>query len=221
MTENKLVEQVVIYGCGGSGRELAWLAASCRRGRKKYQAVCFMDDDQARQGQKVNGIPVMSLEETRRVYPEARAVCSAGSPVIREKMVENAARFGFDFATLIHPRVERSGHVEIGPGAVICAGSVVTVNVIIGRHVQINVNCTVSHDAVLGDYCTLAPGAHITGCNRLGRGVFVGAGAVIINGNINEPIVIGDNAVIGAGAVVTASILAGVTVAGVPARPVT
>ena len=48
----------------------------------------------------------------------------------------------------------------------------------------------------------------------------MGTGAVIINGTEEAPLVIGDDAVIGAGAVVTKSVPPGVTVVGVPARPI-
>jgi len=72
---------------------------------------------------------------------------------------------------------------------------------------------------MMGDFTTLAPGVHISGCVHLGKRVYVGTGAVIINGTQEEPIVIGDDAVIGAGACVIKSVPTGQTVVGVPARP--
>ena len=83
---------------------------------------------------------------------------------------------------------------------------------------QINLGCTIGHDVIMGDYTTLAPGVHVSGCVHFGRRVYVGTGAVIINGTQNNPIVIGDDVVIGAGACVTKSVSAGLTVVGVPAR---
>jgi len=133
--------------------------------------------------------------------------------------MEKAAA-GFGFETIIHPRVEISRWVEKGTGTVICAGSIVTTNIILGEHVQINLDCTVCHDVIMGDYTTLAPGARVSGCVHMGRGVYIGAGAVIINGTLDSPLTIGDGAVIGAGACVTKSVAAGATVVGVPATPV-
>ncbi len=126
---------------------------------------------------------------------------------------------GLGAATLIHPRVERSQWIEVGAGTVICAGNILTVNIKIGRHTQINLDCTIGHDVVMGEYTTLAPGVHVSGWVHFGRRVYVGTGAVIINGTEKAPVVIGDDAVIGAGAVVTKSVAAGSTVVGVPARP--
>jgi acetyltransferase-like isoleucine patch superfamily enzyme len=48
----------------------------------------------------------------------------------------------------------------------------------------------------------------------IGDGVWMGAGAIVLDG-----VMIGEGAVIGAGATVTRSVAPGVTVAGVPARP--
>jgi sugar O-acyltransferase (sialic acid O-acetyltransferase NeuD family) len=121
-------------------------------------------------------------------------------------------------ATLVHPRVEKSRWVTIGSGVVICAGNILTTNITIGDNVQINLDCTVGHDVQLAEYATLAPGVHVSGCVTVGRRVYIGTGAVIINGTQQEPLTIGDDAVVGAAACVTRSVAAGATVVGVPAK---
>ena len=50
---------------------------------------------------------------------------------------------------------------------------------------------------------------------HIGRNVWIGGGAILLPG-----ITVGDNAIIGAGAVVTRDVAAGATVAGNPARPI-
>lgn len=211
--------QIAIYGAGGFAREVAWLVQACNEGAERYQVVCFIDDNLEKQGRMLNGIPIMGLERARDRFPEARVVGGVGSPQSRQFLMEKAAQVGFQFETVVHPRVERSPWIEIGTGTVICAGNILTTNIVLGRHVQINLDCTIGHDVVMGDYATLAPGVHVSGCVHLGQRVYVGTGAVIINGTLEEPIQIGDDAVIGAGACVIGSVPAGVTVVGVPARP--
>jgi serine O-acetyltransferase len=79
----------------------------------------------------------------------------------------------------------------------------------------------VSGQARLGNHCNLSQGVTIgvagrgdrRGCPVLGNRVYVGAGAILI-GNIQ----IGDDAAIGAGAVVTKSVPPRAVVAGNPAR---
>lgn len=212
-------EQLVIYGAGGSAREVAWLAQACRVVRP-LEVVCFVDDDPSVHGTIVNGIPVMGLQAARQRFAIAKLVGGVGSPQVREKLMAKAAATGFPFATLVHPRAEYSDTVKIGAGVVICAGNILTVNIELGAHVQINLDCTVAHDAILGDYTTLAPGVHVSGRVHFGRRVYVGTGANIINGAPEEPLSIGDDAVIGAGACVIRSVAAGQTVVGVPAKPI-
>ncbi|MGD0624816.1 MAG: acetyltransferase [Thermodesulfobacteriota bacterium] len=207
-------KQIAIYGASGFGREVAWLAQTCN----SYDIVCFIDDNESKHGCFLNGIPVMSLEQTRGKFPAAKIIGGVGIPKTREKIMEKATLAGFEFETIIHPRVEFSKWIEIGAGSVICAGNILTTNIILGKHVQINLDCTIGHDVIMGDYTTLAPGVHISGWVHCGKRVYVGTGAVIINGTEHSPIDIGDDVIIGAGAVVTKSIPSNVTVVGVPAK---
>jgi sugar O-acyltransferase (sialic acid O-acetyltransferase NeuD family) len=132
--------------------------------------------------------------------------------------MNRAAENGFTWASLIHPRVERSQWISVGRGVVICAGTILTTNIVVGDHVQINIDCTIGHDVSLGEYTTLAPGVHVSGCVTIGRRVYIGTGAVIINGTQQEPLTIGDDTVVGAAACVTRSVSPGETVVGVPAK---
>lgn len=214
-----MTTQIAIYGAGGFAREVAWLAESLNDSTKKNQVVCFVDDDVANHGKVLNSIPIMSLEKAHQTFPDAKIVSGIGAPRVREVVMGKAAATGFEFATLIHPRVECSQWIEYGEGIVICAGNILTTNITLGNHVQINLDCTIGHDVVMGDYTTLAPGVHVSGWVHFGKRVYVGTGAVIINGTAERPLTIGDDAVIGAGACVTKSIPAGVTAVGIPAKP--
>lgn len=212
--------QVAVYGAGGFGREVAWLTEQCSTSDHLYEVVNFIEDDAELYGRTINGIAVLGLTETKDRFPDALVAAGIGSPQVRQAVMTKVAYAGLGFATLVHPRVERSKWIEIGVGAVICAGNILTVNIRIGCQVQINLDCTVGHDVIMGDYTTLAPGVHVSGWVHFGQRVYVGTGAAIINGTERAPLLIGDDAIIGAGAVVTKSVAAGSTVVGVPARPI-
>lgn len=213
-------KQIAIYGAGGFAREVAWLVETCNVTDNKYEVVSFIDDDETNHGKVLNEIPIYGLDESKRRFADACVVGGVGSPKTREGLMRKAAAVGFAFETIIHPRVERSRWIDVGVGSVICAGNILTTNITLGEHVQINLDCTIGHDVVMEDFTTLAPGVHVSGCVRFGKRVYVGTGAVIINGTQDVPLIIGDDAVIGAGACVTKPVPSGATAVGVPAKPI-
>jgi len=212
-------EQIAIFGAGGFGREVAYWIEDCQQAYNNMQAVCFVDDNRAKHGTIQNDLPIMGLASARECFPQAKIVGAIGSPTLRQHLMDRAATAGFEFASVIHPRTECSRWVKIGKGTVICAGNMLTTNIVLGKHVHLNMDCTIGHDVVMGDYTTLAPGVHVSGYVHFGKRVYVGTGAVFVNGTEDEPLVIKDDAVIGAGACVTKPVLAGTTVVGVPAKP--
>lgn len=210
---------VLIYGGGGMAREVAWLLESINKANKKYKFIGFIDDDVSLHGQFLNSYPVMSLEHAYAQHPSAHVVSGIGNPKIRQLTLQKALELGFELATPIHPRAEMSQWVDIGTGTVICAGNILTTNIKLGKCVQINLDCTIGHDVVMGDYTTLAPGVHVSGWVHMGKRVYIGTGATIINGTREKPLVIEDDVVVGAGACVVKSLPRGVTAVGIPAKP--
>lgn len=206
-------DRLCIFGAGGFGREVAWLVQ--QTWGKKLE-LFFAVDKPAYAGGETNGIPVVLTSNI--VNPEGfHYVAAVGSPALRRSAVRHCEQFGMQATQIVHPRTEKSSLVEIGLGSIICAGCIITTNIIIGAHVHVNLACTIGHDVHIGDYTTISPGCHISGNVHIGSDVFIGTGAVIINGTADSPLTIGDGAVIAANACVLRSVEAGTMVAGVPA----
>ena len=106
-------------------------------------------------------------------------------------------------------------HLTYNGGRVVFPGARISPQAKLGRHVHVNYNAVVSHGCVVGEFTTICPGAVLSGDVIVEPGVFIGAGATIIHGGIT----IGYDSVIGAGAVVVHDVPPGMTVVGVPARP--
>lgn len=207
---------ILIYGAGCFGREVAWLAERCRD--PSYRVVAFLSDS-AKRGQLVRGRPVLTPSDARDRWPNAAVALGEGDGRLRERFAERCDALGLRLATLVHPNVEMDcGSIRVGEGTVICAGNILTVDVTLGRCVQINLGCTVGHDAILEDFVTLAPGVHVSGWVTIKGGAYIGTGAVTVNGAEGGPLVIGERAVVGAGAVVTKDVPPGEMWVGVPAR---
>jgi sugar O-acyltransferase (sialic acid O-acetyltransferase NeuD family) len=210
--------QILIYGAGGFGRGVAWLATVARHSGEPYEPVAFIDDSEQNWARIVNDLPVLGLDDALDRFPDAAVVSGIGNGPLRRLTMERVRERGGRWATLIHRNVEMSKWIELGDGAVICAGNILNTNIVIGKQVQMNLACTLGHDVRMGDYVTLSPGVHVSGNVTMENGVFIGTGAVIINGTSDEPLVIGENAVVGAGASVICSVPANTTVVGVPAK---
>ncbi|HKB11913.1 MAG TPA: NeuD/PglB/VioB family sugar acetyltransferase [Vicinamibacterales bacterium] len=207
-------ERIAVFGGGGFAREVAWLGEACGR-----EIVCFIDDDAGKVGSTLNDVPILSLDECAERFPGIAVAAGIGSPGTRQSVMDRVLARGLQWCSLIHPRVERSRWITIGSGVVVCAGNILTTNITVGDQVQINLDCTIGHDVRLDDYATLAPGVHVSGAVHIGRHAYLGTGAAVINGTQHQPLIIGAGAVVGAGACVTRSVDPGVTVVGVPARP--
>jgi sugar O-acyltransferase (sialic acid O-acetyltransferase NeuD family) len=203
-----------VFGAGGHGQEIAWIAQDAWRSAPEIRFV--VDDERHLPDGPVEGRPVMLLDEVG-FDADSRYVVGDGDGAVRRRVSAELEARGGLAATVVHASVQRSASVTIAPGAVVFPGTILTANVTIGRHAHLNAACTVSHDSTVGDYATLSPGVHVAGRVHVGSGVFVGVGANVINGLPGRPLVIGDDAVIAAGACVPSSVETGALMAGVPA----
>lgn len=210
------VQELAIFGASGFAREVAVWAQTATWDGAGFRLAGFIDEiDHDR---TVNGRQVLSLKEMA-----GRAevfVVAVGDPDLRARLADRAEAVGLRPAPpLVHPssRVDPAS-ITVEDGAVICAGCTLTTDITLRRHVQVNLHCTVGHDVVLGEFATLAPGVHVSGKVEIGRGAYLGTGAVTVDGEYDAPLRIGDGAVVGAGAVVTRDVDPGTTVVGIPAR---
>ena len=210
--------ELLIFGAGGFGREVASWAGRARWQGRGFEVVGFVDDNAP--AAELNGKPVLALADAAARHPGASVIATVGDPRLRERLVGKALEAGLvATAPLLHPTVEYDhDYVDFADGVVVCAGCILTVNIVVEPHAQINLDCTVGHDAVIGAYSTVSPGVHISGNVTVEPYAFIGTGAVTVNGHAGAPVRIGSDAVVGAGAVVTRDVPAGVTVTGVPAR---
>ncbi len=211
------MKDLIILGASGFAREVAWLVERINKNAPTWNLLGFTEKDQQLIGTTINGYPVLGDDDIIKDYPEAYAVCAIGSAVLRKKVVSIIKEIAplSKFATLIDPSVEMSDLVKIGEGTIICAHTIITVNVEIGNHVIINLDCTIGHDAVLHDFVTLYPSVNVSGITDIGECSELGTGMQII-----QKKAVGANSIIGAGAVVVKDIPEKCTAVGSPAKPI-
>ena len=135
-----------------------------------------------------------------------------------------AKRFAskIEFCNLIHPTatfgLRQREYLENKQGVIVSAGVRFTCNILIGDFTIFNLNATISHDCIIGDFVTVCPQTCILGNVEIKSGGWIGAGAVVNQGSIESKLTIGKNTVIGSGAVVTRDCDENSIYVGVPAR---
>jgi len=208
------MKDVVIIGAGGFGREVAWLIEDINKIKPQWNIRGFVDENLDLKGKLIDGYKVLGDIEWLKDQ-DLYAVCAIGDPIVKKNIVNRLKGSRIKYPVLIHPNVIKSNSVEIGEGSIICAGNILTVNIKIGKHVIINLDCTIGHDAEIKDYSTILPSVNISGYVIVEQCVSIGTGSAIIQG-----IKIGSNTVIGAGAVVVKDLPANCTAVGIPAKPI-
>lgn len=117
----------------------------------------------------------------------------------------------------IAPNATIVGDVTLGEDVNIWYGAVLrgdNGSITVGRGTNIQDNCVLHDETVIGDYCTLGHGAILHGC-RVGSECLIGMGAIVLSGAV-----LGDGCLVGAGAVVTGKMNApaGSVLLGSPAK---
>ena len=215
---------LIIFGAGGLAREFANVAETINNAvySEPWNILGFVDSDPSKVGTMVGRYKVLCTEDNllnQSWLFEVSAVIGIGTPKIVEKIATKFTQPQYQnkikFVNLIHPStIWDENRISIGVGNVMTAGNIFTTDIKIGSFNCFNLGCTYGHDAEIGSYNVINPGATISGCVKIGNSCLIGTKATILEGRI-----IGDKATVGGGAVVTKDVESGVTVVGVPAKP--
>ena len=170
-----------------------------------------------------NGLKLL-YGDWKRLAPQLEAQAEKLSAVHIENNAVNSAIPMLDVKNL-HARVEpgailREG-VEIGDNAVIMMGAVLNIGARVGEGTMIDMGAILGGRATVGKRSHIGANAVLAGVIEppsatpvvVGDEVLVGANAVILEG-----VQVGDRAVVAAGAIVTENVPANAVVAGAPAR---
>lgn len=203
----------VIIGAGTYGE--VYLAYLLEAG---VEIVGFLDDNKELHGKKVRDIPVLGgtdlLESLKQTMQVEAVYCPIGNNKLRVKFLTKASLLGYKTPNYIHPSVVMSPDVKIGEGVYILLGTHVMPHVVIEDYVMVSMGVNIAHHSVLQQGTFVSTGVNF-GASIVARAYsYIGISSTVMTG-LKE---LGENCLVGAGAVVIKDVPDNAVVAGVPAK---
>lgn len=210
-----MVKDIAIYGAGGFGREIACLIKLINEKTPTYNIIGFFDDGRSVGETNEYGKVLGGINELNQWKTSLCIAIAIGTPHVIEKIVNNIKNPNIEFPNIISPDLKLldKDNWTIGIGNIICSGCLISCNTKIGDFNQFNGFITIGHDSKIGNYNSIMPGVRISGEVTIGDRNFWG-----FNSGIVQQKQVGNDVVIGAGAVLIRKPKDGCTYVGVPAR---
>lgn len=203
----------VIIGAGTYGE--VYLAYLQEAG---IEIVGFLDDDSRYINQKVCGIPVLGgldfLACLKDEYDVKAVYCPLGNNKLRVEILNRALGLGYEVPNFIHSTVDISPNVEIGKGVYILLGTHIMPYTKIKNFVMISMGVNVAHHSILHEGTFLSTGVNFGASIIAHKYAYIGISSTIMTG-VHE---LGENCLIGAGAVVIKDVPTKAVMAGIPAK---
>ena len=203
----------VIIGAGTYGE--VYLAYLQEAG---VEIVGFLDDDSRYVGRDVCGVPVLGgvglMKDLKDKYEVEGVYCPLGNNKLRVKILSEAKALGLQTPNYIHPSVNISPNVTIGEGVYILLGTSIMPHTIIKDYVMISMNVSLAHHNVLEEGVFLSTGCNFGASIHAHKYAYCGIASTIMTG-LHE---LGEDCLIGAGAVVIRDVEPKAVMAGVPAK---
>lgn len=203
----------IIIGAGTYGE--VYLAYLQEAG---IDVVGFLDDDPKYEHQVVRDLPVLGpiskLETLKKTDGVEAVYCPLGNNKLRVNFLTHARELGYQTPNFIHPNVSISPDVSIGNGVYVLLGTTIMPHTIIKDYVMISMGVHLAHHCVLDEGVFLSTGCNFGASIHAHKYAYCGISSTIMTG-IHE---LGEDCLIGAGAVVIHDVPDGAVMAGVPAK---
>lgn len=216
---NKKIKVNAIYGTGGFAREvMPLLKENINIQDKSIKKKILFIDDFLGANSFINGIEVVSFNYLKDNYSNIECCIAIADKNTRKKLSQKCSINQIKLKSIISRNSVIMDNVELGEGSILSPFVTITSNVKIGQSFHANIYSYIAHDCIIGDFVTFAPGVKCNGNVHIHDGVYIGTGAIIHPGKKGNPIIIGKNSKIAAGAVITKNVPENVTMIGNPAK---
>lgn len=209
------MKDIVIYGAGGFGREVACLIKDINKPELLWNLLGFVDD----------GMPIGTSNHYGKVIGDAtflnaytkplNVIIAIASPILRLKISTSINNDLIEWPNLVAPDVRfiDKDFFRIGKGNLIFYSCRMSCDVSVGDFNLMNSLVSLGHDVTIGNCNVLMPNTRISGESVIGNTNFFGANSIMIQG-----LKVGDNTRVGVGAVVMRNTKDGYLYHGNPAK---
>lgn len=195
------MKNLIIIGARGFGREICQVALQSQAVNRDFTVKGFLDSNFNALDELHGYPPILGPVETYDVQEDDVFISALGDVTWRKHYVEIIEDKGGKFISLIHSSASVDAQSRIGIGCYIAHNAVIQSNTVIGDHSCVFHGAVVGHDCrigsfvqlssqtflgggvEIGDLVVLQPGAKIVPRKRIGDGVEVGIGSIVL-GNV-------------------------------------
>lgn len=213
----KDMKDIIIYGFGGFGREVACVINHINKIEPTWNLVGFIDDGievgtECKYGKVLGNIDVLNNWKT-----SVSVVIAIGSPKYLELLPSKITNNLVDFPNIIAPGVFffDKESVKMGRGNVVTFGCRFSCNIQMGDFNVLDGCISYGHDVVMGSYNMMFPEVRVSGQTEIGNNNFFGSRCFIA-----QCLSIGNDNRFGAGSFILRRIKDGGLYMGNPARKV-
>lgn len=165
------------------------------------------------------GLPVVPLDGLAASHPPREhkafvAISSTQLNRLRRRLYDTVKQAGFECASYVSSKAFVWPGVEVGENTFIFENNVLQRHVKVGDNVILWSGSQVLHRTVIRDDCFISSHVVIAGFCEIGRASFMG-----VNSCVGDELTIGDDCVVGAGAVVVKDLAPRGVYVGNPAKP--
>jgi len=207
------MDKAIIIGAGTYGQ----VYAEYIKDSGNYDLVGFLDDDLSKHNTVINGLPVLggvTLLESLSNRESTSIFCPIGNNTIRINILQHVKDLGYQTPSFIHSDVQIHHTVRLGNCVYILPSTSIMPLTTIEDYVMISMGVNIAHHTRIGKGSFLSQGVNVGASINIGEKSFLGIASTIMTGIKN----IGQNTLVGAGAVVIKDLPDNVVAAGVPAK---
>lgn len=209
------MNEFVIIGAGGLGREIHSWTSTCEKFNKNNVCIGFIDEDKTKLDNFNYELLIIDGLIDNNLKNYSNVLIAINNSKIKQEVYKKVDNSITKIIGFIHNSVILGLNVSFQPCLTVLPNSLISCDVVLGKGVFINNGTQIGHDVVIGDFVNIMANVDIGGDCKIGNNVMIGTGATILPG-----LVIPNNTTIGAGSVIFRSIKEPGTYVGNPAKKI-